>query len=141
MFRVRDCHLWVRVISDKNDPFRKDGQVAVTLRLTFKDNKPIISIIEKQSRDERIEGIAFDTSTYNFISKLKPEYKILDKNGKVLPVRDWQAIPMLEGLEFDLDEFEMERISIEDSFEYYVLFLITDVNQETNYSELIKVGD
>ncbi len=129
------------IIADTNDPLRKEWQVACTLRLTFKDNKPIISIIEKQSRDERIEGIAFDTSTYNLISKYKPEYKILDKNGKVLPTKDWAIIPTLEGLEFKLDEFEMEKISIEDTYEYYVLFLITDVNRETNYSELIKVGD
>lgn len=111
------------------------------LILGFKDGIPIISSVEKISRDQRLEGIAFDINEYDKVEKNLSMYKILDKKGKILPVKDWQVTPVYEGLGFEVKELELEKTTIDNEYEYYVVFNIFDVNQESNLSELIKVGE
>ena len=115
---------------------------AVNLNISYKGDEPVISGGEKISRDQRIDGIAYDISKFTGLAVPAHEYKILDKNGNLLPTSEWEDIPSYDVYLIKLKEMKLERFSLDKAKgEYYVLFNITDTNNESKYSKLIKVGE
>lgn len=99
------------------------------------------------TRDERIEGIVKNLNDVSSIQVLRSSYKILDDNGHVKDLEDWETSSTKYGVEysnFETDDVNNEIIlsytGIEDNEEYYVLFIIYDMNGEPHLNDLIKVG-
>ncbi len=115
---------------------------AINLNISYKDDEPIISGGEKISRDQRLDGIAYDISKYTGLAIPAYEYKILDDKGNVLPTSEWESIPTQDVYLIKMKDLKLERFSLDKAKgEYYVLFNIIDINKEGKFSKLIKVGE
>ncbi|MBQ3474994.1 MAG: zinc-ribbon domain-containing protein [Bacilli bacterium] len=88
--------------------------------------------------DERLTGSLVDVSKFSSIEIWTPIYKILDENGNY--TTEWESAPELMGFSSTLDDLDLKRSTLKDG-EYYVVFIISDINNNTYSSNLIKVGD
>ena len=115
---------------------------AINLNISYKGDEPIISGGEKISRDQRLDGIAYDISKYTGLAIPAYEYKILDDKGNVLPTSEWESIPTQDVYLIKMKDLKLERFSLDKAKgEYYVLFNIIDINKEGKFSKLVKVGE
>ena len=88
--------------------------------------------------DERLTGSLVDVSKFSSIEIWIPMYKILDENGNY--TTEWESAPELSGYGSTLDDIDLKRSTLKDG-EYYVVFIISDINNNTYSSDLIKVGE
>ena len=110
----------------------------------FTDNngKPTITAIRLNSRDERINGGVYDRDQFERVTFINARYRVLDKNGKVMPIEDWESPATMTGFEIKMDELDdsLEYKSMDDG-EWYVLFFIGDLDGNTYTSDLVRVGE
>ncbi len=124
-FDVRAANLIVQV-DDKNNI--KLSQILPTL----KDDEEIV------------QGLTLNLEDYKTIQFSKFQYKVLDDQGNF--TLDWKGNPTLHLWEITdksgLSEksFEFRRGSLDDDKgEYYCVFMITDIKNNTVYSKLVKI--
>ena len=128
------------IIYDNSKSFTdKEYSSAATLLIKDENGKPIFGGAKKITRDERLEGVLFDLSSFDTLEHYKSEYKILDANGNMMDQEDWERIPVLTGLGGKFEDFELEYAGVDDG-EFYCLFVIYDINNNAYYSSFIKVG-
>ena len=105
----------------------------------FPEDKPkIASATIASSDDERLLGVFLDLEKFKTLDIFFFEYKLLDAYGNV--VDDWESPPERRGVEVKTDEVEFAKASLDNDGEYYVLFKIYDLNNESHFSKLMKVG-
>ena len=101
--------------------------------------KPFIATAKVNiSDDDRTVGTLVDLKKYTDMYINCSEYKLLDENGNVMD--EWEASPTYTILAGGIDTFNFQKAKIEDDGEYYVVFRIFDVNNDSHLSKLIKVG-
>ena len=124
--------------SSKKDIADKNRSMVSYAEFSFKDKVPFIASAKvSYANDERAIGNLLDLSEYDKLDIYCYEYRILDKDGKYTD--DWEISPTITGVGGGIDEFDFQKSSLGDG-EYYVVFRIIDVNNESSYSNLIKVG-
>lgn len=128
-------------ITDKDeDVLSESRMVSANLLIEDHDGKPQFGKMELISRDERVEGIIYDTSKYEKVAIMRTSPRILDDKGKVMDTSKWTFPKVREGLEEDLDKVKLEYTGFDDG-EFYVLFFLYDYNGNIYQSDLIKVGE
>ena len=105
------------------------------------DKKLTVSMAKLRSNNERINGIVLNMDDYETYEIWTNSYRILDEKNNVLDTSEWESSPTLTGFSGKLDELEFEYTSLDKGDNYYALFIITDINGNTSYSKLIKVGN
>ena len=104
----------------------------------FKDGEPFIATATvSYASDERAIGTLLDLKEYSRVEIYCFEYKLLDKKGKY--TSEWESAPTTYGVGGDVDDLGLKNVSLGNG-EYYVVFNISDVNNETYNTGLIKVG-
>ena len=113
-----------------------------------KDGRPVFGdVIISGDRDQRYDGIVRNVNDYTSIEVLRHKYKILGSDGNVLPVDEWEVPATRTGLSignFKTDDVNSEidlRYEGIDDGDWYVLFIVFDMNQVAHYDKLIKVGE
>ena len=99
------------------------------------DNIPYISQILNH---DDVNGRVIDLKDFTYVDFMTFRYKILDEQGNYNP--KWKSYSTYYGYEFKIDEFELKRTSLDDSDNYYCVFMIYDVNNNVYYSKLIKIN-
>ena len=114
-------------------------QYNVKFQISYKDKNPFIaSTMVDSSDDERAEGTILDLKVYKNLMIGVYDYKFMDSKGNYLgKLESANSQLYLTGT---VEELAMEKDSLGDG-EYYVLFGIHDINDNTYYSKPIKVGD
>ena len=125
------------------------GQMdSANITIVEDNGKPMLGDAFISHRDQRYDGIVRDINEYTTIDIPVTKRKILDKNGKVLPIDQWISPHSLEFIE--LTNFKTKKLSNEvdlryvgpDQDELYVLFVVVDLNGKQYLSEkLVKVGE
>lgn len=96
-----------------------------------------------KDEDDLVQGLTLKLEDYKSIQFTKFQYKVLDSNGNF--TLDWQGNPTLHLWEISdrngLTEksFELKRGSLDDNGEYYCVFMITDIKNNTVYSKMVKI--
>ena len=113
-----------------------------TLYLADTSNKKLtVSMAKLKSNNERINGAVLNIDDYETYEIWTNSYRILDDKGNVLDTSEWESSPTLTGFSGKLSELEFEYTNLDKGNRYYALFIITDINGNTSYSKLIKVGE
>ena len=102
------------------------------------DKANFTSAVVSNDTDERLAGVLLDISQFNSLEIWTPIYKILDDNGNY--TTEWESAPELTGYGSTIDTLDLQTSSLQ-SGEYYVVFNIVDINNNSYSSNLIKVGD
>lgn len=120
-----------------------DPTYMVSSNLIIDDDNgtPKLGNMELISRDDRVQGVIYDTSDYDVVDIMESSPKILDKNGKVIPLDDWTYPKVRYGVELKLNKAKLEYTNLDSDGEYYVLFLLYDYNNNYYLSDIIKVGE
>ena len=111
------------------------------LYLADNNGKLIISTAKLMSNNERLDGILLNLDEYEKYEVWAYSYRILDNSGNVMDTSKWESAPVITGFSGNLKEFELEYASLDKGDNYYALFIITDMNGNTSYSKLLKVGE
>ena len=105
----------------------------------YNNGKPFIASARiSNAKDERIIGQLLDLKVYNKLDMYFYEYKVLDNKGNY--TTEWEGSPTLIGVSGAVDELDFDKASLGDG-EYYVVFYISDVNNETSTTNMIRIGD
>lgn len=121
------------------DVFSKDFKYFVTAYYKFKDGNPYLANAKVSlNDDERVIGSLLDINKFNKIEIYTPIYKILDENGNY--TEEWEGAPEMYGFSLEINDMGLETSTLKDG-EYYVVFYIDDINNNSYSSKLIKVGD
>lgn len=121
--------------------------VNLTVQIDKKNNIKLTQIIPTlDDDDELVQGVTLKLKNYKSIQFSKFQYKVLDSNGNF--TLDWKGNPTLHLWEISdkngLSEksFKFERGSLDDKDgEYYCVFMITDIKNNTVYSKMVKISN
>lgn len=75
---------------------------------------------------------------YSHVAFVSSSYKILDSNGNYN--NNWESDGVIKGLEVKVDNMEFKLQDYNDGYDYYAVFKIWDVNNNSYYSKLIKMN-
>lgn len=106
-----------------------------------KDGNPIISTAKLISDNERIDGVLLNLDNYNKYELWQYSYRILDDKGNVLDTSEWEGAPVIHGYGGELSKIKMRYASLDEEDNYYGLFIVNDINGNSSYSKLIKIGE
>ena len=113
-----------------------------TLYLTENKNGNLtLSTAKLNSKNERIDGVLINVDDYEKYEIWTNSYRIIDSSGKVLDTSEWESAPIVTGFGGDLEDLELEYSSLDKGDNYFALFIISDINGNSSYSKLIKVGE
>ena len=128
-----------KIYDNSKDILDKGFSYDVDLFFKFKKGKPYIANAKiALDNDERIVGSLVDIDKFDTIELYTPIYKILDENGNY--TEDWESAPELTGISQKTKDLEFKTSTLKNG-EYYVVFYITDINNNSYASNLIKVGN
>ena len=135
--------IYVTLYAKDKDFLDDDYMTGATLFFapTIGEN-PVVGSAKLRSYNERIDGTLLDLNNYSKYEALFAAYKLLDNKGNVLPSEEWESAPVYTGWSADLtstDDYKYSSLDIEG--EYYALFIVNDIHDNSSYSKLIKVGD
>ena len=122
------------------DENNKYGMQVLRINFSNDTERPKIRNIQIDSRNESLSVGLYDINDFSSIELMKTERMILDKNGKLMDSEDWEGIPVMEGLSFDPNDFNMTYKGMDDG-EWCAIFFVYDIDGNTYQSELIKVGN
>ncbi len=136
----QDCTYGIMSFKEKRDEYKLTNTEVTKVVFVDNNNKPTIKSIHIDSRNDNMTAGVYNIDDFSYAEFYKTERKILDKNGKVMDQEDWESIPTMTGVGFKMDDFDLQYNGM-DNGEWYVLFMVTDVEGNTYNSELIKVGE
>ena len=107
------------------------------------NGNPIASSAKLKSNNEYLDGILLKLDNYDTYNLSGSRKRILDENGDVLELSEWESPPVLHYLRGPMEELKtsLKYTNLSKGDNYYAIFFITDVNGEVSYSKLIKVGE
>ena len=119
----------------------------LTVQIDKKNNIKLTQIIPTlDDDDELVQGVTLKLKDYKSIQFSKFQYKVLDDNGNF--TLDWKGNPTLHLWEITDKKglsdksFKFVRGSLDDNDgEYYCVFMITDIKNNTVYSKMVKISD
>ena len=128
------------IVDKDEDVLSSARRVSANLLIEEKDGKLQFGKMELMSRDDRVQGILYDTSKYEHVEIMRTSPRVLDDKGKVMDNSKWTFPKTGYGYEADLDKVKLEYKGLDDG-EFYVLFFLFDYNGNKYMSDLIKVGE
>ena len=116
--------------------------VAANMKITLnKQNNNIFvsSIIEtdKEKDELKVDNIAVNLKDYKTIAFGSSKYNLVNSDGTYN--ENFSSNGTYEGMEYDTDEFEFILENFEKTSDYYCVFIIKDVNNNTYYSKIVKM--
>lgn len=92
------------------------------------------------SDNERVNGTFIKVEDFKTVAILRSRYKIFDNNGVFIEDSDdWGRTPVIEGFDIDLDKIKLSKVNLSDDETYYCVFYVTDINNNSYYSNVVKV--
>ena len=105
----------------------------------YEDGKPkLYNAKVSIDNDERLIGSILNLDDFDDIEILISKYRMLDDNGEYTD--EWEQAPELLLFNSKISDLDLKSASLKDG-EYYVVFYIDDIYQNTYNSGLIKVGE
>lgn len=100
------------------------------------------SVLLNEEDDNKPVTVAVDLKDYQYITFGSMSHKLLDENGNFdLNVYENNSNGVFEGVEISVDEVsDFKLSSFDDENDYYCVFRIYDVNNNYNYSKLVKMN-
>ena len=81
--------------------------------------------------------VIVDPKEYHSIAFASSSYKVVDSQGNY--VNDWESNGVMKGVELTFDELSFELNDFNDGYDYYAVFKIWDINNNSYYSKLVKM--
>ena len=128
------------ITDEDEDVLSNARMVTANLLIEEENGTPRFGKMELSSRDERVQGILYDTSKYEKVTIMRTSPRVLDDKGNVLDVSKWTFPKTRTGQSYSLNKVKLEYTGFDDG-EFYVLFFLYDYNGKMYYSDLIKVGE
>ena len=119
-----------------------DYNSMATSYLYFKENGEKYQFTNARivSDNERINGTFVKINDYKSVTFLRSRYKIFDEYGKFLEDKNaWGHTPITEGYKFELSKIELTKATLDKNEKYYCVFYITDINNNSYYSNVVEV--
>ena len=123
-----------------NDELSLD-MACVNMNLVFdENNQPKIAKVQRCSSELNVSEDAIDISDWRVFQFLTTGYKILDENGNYIV--DWPSNKYFVGYDLKIKDlyFETGDLVFDGKEEYYGIFQIFDVHDNSYYSNLIKIN-
>ena len=135
---VEEVYTYGFAINPNTDIFDNKYQLSVIYNLGFKNGIPFIASAKvDSSADERVVGSMLDFKIYTRAQIFAYEYKPIMEKGKF--TGELEGAPEHYGLSDNVEDFQFKRVSMDDG-EYYVVFFIYDINNNSYNTNFIKVG-
>lgn len=109
----------------------------ISLLLDKNTNKVDISSILLSAKDDLPGRTMVDLNDYTQIVFASSSYNIANTDGTYN--ENWESNGIIEGIEVDVGDFEFALQDYNDDYDYYCVFRIFDVNNNSYYSKLIKM--
>ena len=121
-----------------NNPNQWKMEIAtISMLLDKKTNKVEISGVLLSAPDDLPGRIMVDLNDYTQIIFASSSYNIQNVDGTYN--ENFESNGVIEGIEVDIGDFEFDLQDYNDDYEYYSVFRIFDVNNNSYYSKLIKM--
>jgi len=113
------------------------------------DNARVFLLLDKNTNKIDISGILLsatedlpgrtmvDLKNYTHIVFASSSYNIANEDGSYN--ENWESNGIIKGIEVEVDDFEFDLQDYNDGYEYYGVFKIFDVNNNSYYSNLVKM--
>lgn len=82
-------------------------------------------------------SIAVNVNDYDIITFASSSYKVLDSDGNYN--KDWKSNGIIKGIEVNPKKLKFELQDYNNSYDYYAVFKINDVYNNSYYSKLVKM--
>ena len=118
----------------------KNDSVKISIILDKKTNKIQLTDALLMSKNSLPSKISVNLKDYQTLELGSSSYKIMDENNQFNENWDDTSNRIFEGIEIDLSEdYKIELEDYSDGYEYYCIFKIYDVNNNSYYSPLVKM--
>ncbi len=136
----KDFYFSAMLLDKDKDIFDSDFQVSATINLVDKNGKPKMDTVTLNSEDKKLDGTLLNIKDFEVFDQWNPRRKIFDDKGKLMPFKDWEAAPTIEGVELNVKDIELSYSGLDANRDFYCLFFIYDMNGHEYNSNLIKIG-
>ena len=109
----------------------------MSLLLDKNTNKVNISSILLSQKDDLPARTLVDLKDYTQVVFASSSYNIANKDGTYN--ENWTSDGVIKGVEIDVDDFEFELQDYNNEYDYYCVFVIYDINNNSYYSKLVKM--
>lgn len=123
--------------SSENFSEWKMETATISLLLDKKTNKVGISGVLLSAQENLPGRTMVDINDYTNIIFASSSYNIANEDGSYN--ENWDSNGIIEGIEVDVGDFEFELQDYNDDYDYYCVFRIFDVNNNSYYSKLVKM--
>ncbi|MGM9881742.1 MAG: clostripain-related cysteine peptidase [Bacilli bacterium] len=124
-------------LSSSNFADWKMETATISLLLDKKTNKVNISGILLSATDDLPGRTMVDLNDYTQVIFASSSYNIANADGTYN--ENWESNGIIEGIEVDVGDFEFDLQDYNDDYDYYSVFRIFDVNNNSYYSKLVKM--
>lgn len=124
-------------LSSSNFADWKMETATISLLLDKKTNKVDISGILLSASDDLPGRTMVDLNDYTQVIFSSSSYNIANADGTYN--EKWESNGIIEGIEVDVGDFEFDLQDYNDDYDYYGVFRIFDVNNNSYYSKLVKM--
>lgn len=124
-------------LSSDNFSEWKMETATISLLLDKKTNKVGISGILLSAQENLPGRTMVDINDYTNIIFASSSYNIANEDGSYN--ENWDSNGIIEGIEVDVGDFEFDLQDYNDDYDYYCVFRIFDVNNNSYYSKLVKM--
>lgn len=109
----------------------------LSLLLDKNTNKVNVSSILLSAKNDLPGRTMVDLKDYTHVVFASSSYNVMNEDGTYN--ENWESNGTIKGLEVDVGDFEFELQDYNDGYDYYCVFIIFDVNNNSYYSKLIKM--
>jgi len=124
-------------LSSSNFADWKMETATISLLLDKTTNKVNISGILLSASDDLPGRTMVDLNDYTQVVFASSSYNIANVDGTYN--ENWESNGIIEGIEVDVGDFEFDLQDYNDDYDYYGVFRIFDVNNNSYYSKLVKM--
>ena len=124
-------------LSSSNFDDWKMETATISLLLDKKTNKVSISSVLLSATNDLPGRTMVDLNNYTNVIFASSSYNISNADGTYN--ENWESNGIIEGIEVDVGDFEFDLQNYNDDYDYYCVFRIFDVNNNSYYSKLVKM--
>lgn len=115
----------------------KMENATLSLLLDKNTNNVNISSILLSAKNDLPGRTMVDLNDYTHVVFASSSYNVMNEDGTYN--ENWESNGIIKGLEVGVGDFEFELQDYNDGYDYYCVFIIFDVNNNSYYSKLIKM--